>query len=196
MDLFAAYRQMYAHLQWQANKIKELESGLDRLRSEVEQLSRQKPVNVERIEYHFDQLKIDTLEGTLNVGISPGNGKSIEELMANGQEIQTGDTGEAEQSERIEQVRDAMNRYLSSDCLNELRGLEEKHQITIGQEYRLAMLNDLRNQMDGRIRYYCAANADIPGICEKLRRDIRAGMELHVLQLKEGGGKHESDGGK
>lgn len=56
-----------------------MEKTLASLIEEIEQLKARPPVRVDRIEYAFDQLKIETLDGTLNIGINPSDLSSIED---------------------------------------------------------------------------------------------------------------------
>lgn len=69
------YQQPYSDstqqvLENHQRRIKYLEREVSGLKNLVEQLQARPPINVERIEYRFDQLKVDTLEGTLHVGLT------------------------------------------------------------------------------------------------------------------------------
>lgn len=72
-------------MQEQQDTIEQLQRELELLK---QQLSRQEPaptLHVEKIEYHFDQLKVDTLEGSLQIGLSTSNPEQlpmmIEDIM-------------------------------------------------------------------------------------------------------------------
>jgi hypothetical protein len=93
-DTLAYLRQIWQQLHRQADKIAELERELQRLHGELNAMKAERTVRVGRIEYKFDQLKIETLEGTLNIGISPGLGKQIEELSVAGKTVVTADAEE------------------------------------------------------------------------------------------------------
>ncbi|MEQ6388204.1 spore germination protein GerPC [Bacillaceae bacterium S4-13-58] len=59
-------------LQAQKTKMEQLENQVLELEKLVDQIRQERPgQTIERIEYKFDQLKIETLEGTLNIGLSP-----------------------------------------------------------------------------------------------------------------------------
>ena len=82
MNEFYSYTiQMQKYLSNQNKRIEHLESTVQSLLEQLEKLKAQPTVNVERIEYKFDQLKVETLEGTLNIGLNPKDLSNIEELV-------------------------------------------------------------------------------------------------------------------
>lgn len=65
------FHQLNEYLRWQTERIRNLEGRIELIERELDSLKGQRGVTIERIEYKFDQLKVETLEGTLNVGLSP-----------------------------------------------------------------------------------------------------------------------------
>lgn len=84
------FQQLHAYLQWQTQKLQQLEASIGLLQQEIDALKQQRTVRVDKIEYKFDQLKIERLDGTLHIGISPELGKTIEDFTVNGSDIQNG----------------------------------------------------------------------------------------------------------
>lgn len=189
MQTNAYFEQLNAHLQWQMKKILELETGLSQMKKELAEISLQRQIHVEKIEYKFDQLKIETLEGTLNIGISPANGKSIEDMTVGGKEIELSDP---ERYQMFQRIKDQVDQYLSFECIRDLQFFEGKHQVIFGQDYRAVIIQDLRKQVDKRIDYYLdsvpkdqnkATGAEFI-LFNKLKNDIQAAIEQHVLTKK------------
>ncbi|MDN4595033.1 spore germination protein GerPC [Polycladomyces subterraneus] len=62
---------MYAYL-W--DRINQLQQEIENLKEENEQIRKQlasiQPVTIERMEYKIQELRVETLSGTLNVGLS------------------------------------------------------------------------------------------------------------------------------
>lgn len=182
--------QLMAQLQWQSQKLIELEGRVNSLSQELLDLKNRRQIHVDKIEYKFDQLKVETLEGTLNIGISPGGGKPIEELLLGDQEV---DLSQPLRQEAFQSIKDDLDGYMNSECLREIQFFEDKHGVILGPNYRQEMLKDLWGQMDQRIHVYLDAippGNDAPGqkalICEKVRRDIQLAIEQHVLSRKMG----------
>ena len=80
MDFQMYIRQLYDQMYLQHQELSELRSLVTQLSAEVKQLKEKPSVTVERLEYKFDQLKVETLEGTLNIGLNPTDLNAIEDL--------------------------------------------------------------------------------------------------------------------
>lgn len=64
-------------------KISLLENELTVLKIKLKELEDRPNIKIDKIEYKFDQLKVETLEGTLNIGLNPADAESLEELAIN-----------------------------------------------------------------------------------------------------------------
>ncbi len=186
------YDQLLALVQWQAAKIAELESMMKQMKEQFDQMSQRRTVHVDNIEYNFDQLKIETLQGTLNIGISPAaGGKNIEDLTVDGKELDL-QSAMMPNAALLEPARDTIDLYLASDAAHDLMELEQKHHMMFGTDYRNMIILDIRNQMDSRLQHYLRhANPGIPEaelltyVCEKVKCDIREAMEQHIVGRKQ-----------
>jgi len=144
-------------MRWQAEKLAELERGLNRLReefrAEVRALAERPPVHVEKIEYSFDQLKIESLEGTLHIGVTPpGAGeRTIGEFLVQDRPI---DLSDPDIYAALEEIRDELDRYLASDFREEIRRMEAEYRLILGEHYRDAIVLDLRSQVLRRADHY------------------------------------------
>lgn len=65
-----------------------LEHELKRLKDELAELKNKPPIHVDKIEYKFDQLKVESLDGTLNIGLNPTDLNNIDEFAVNNQPVQ------------------------------------------------------------------------------------------------------------
>lgn len=75
MSMYDYFVQLHRYILWQTNKIRTLERRLSVLEARLQELESQPRTTIERIEYKFDQLKVETLEGTLNIGLAPPWGR-------------------------------------------------------------------------------------------------------------------------
>ncbi|MFK4998183.1 spore germination protein GerPC [Bacillus sp. N9] len=80
VDFQYCIQQLYDYMNQQQNEILKLRKELNRLENEVNKLKEKPGITVERLEYKFDQLKVETLEGTLNIGLNPADLKQIEDV--------------------------------------------------------------------------------------------------------------------
>lgn len=187
----AYFQQLHACLQWQTHKLQELEAKIAQLQQEVDALKKQRTMTVEKIEYKFDQLKIEKLDGTLHIGISPDVGKSIEDFSVDGQEVQTSQLC----SDVRTRIRKRIDDYLEQFGRSYIHSLENDYRIVLGNDYVTMMIQDLKGQMDKRIDHYMASmtedvssasaqQAKEEKIVDKIQSDIKAAIEHH-LELKK-----------
>ncbi|MGF9715022.1 spore gernimation protein GerPC [Paenibacillus sp. JMULE4] len=199
------FHQLNEYLRWQTERIRNLEGRIELIERELDSLKGQRGVTIERIEYKFDQLKVETLEGTLNVGLSPtGLGtQSLDDATAGGQAIGT-NTARSESFARIQkQVYD----YLRRSCPEELADLEAMYGVEFGQDFSDFVIGDLKGQAAQRIEYYLDSMVDPKQavltmeqeqiITDKVIGDIRLAMKQYVMKMnQEGGAANDSKGGK
>src|SRR5699024_7941328 len=74
------FYDLHQHIRQQDNKIKQLEFRL----REMEENDQDRPnTTIEKIEYNFDQLKIERLDGTLHIGLTPSDPENIDDFGVN-----------------------------------------------------------------------------------------------------------------
>jgi len=166
-------RDLHNHIQAQEQKIAELDKKLQSVKTEMNALKEQKPIHIDKIEYKFDQLKVEKLDGTLNIGITP---KMIEDMAvgAEGQPAaQTAEQGQgtAEQgteqnatqqaaltsqplSELQGQLQAELYRYVQQDVPKRIRELEARSGHSLDPWHRQMIQEDLGRQVGQRMMYY------------------------------------------
>ncbi|WP_047153870.1 spore germination protein GerPC [Aneurinibacillus tyrosinisolvens] len=233
------FQQMYAHINWQTEKMNQLETiiqqlqekvtveqeapiaqveerirelqdevaaqqqgSINQLAKTVQQLQReisllktQRPVIVEKMEYKFDQLKVEKLEGTLNIGVTPNSLGNIDQLTANDQTVEDVPL-QPQQSHSFRQIKNQLEHYLKRELPKEINAMERKYKYKLDEESHQFIIEDIRRQMDDRIYYYlnemnkdgAATRSDSvrETIIKKVRRDIRTGIENYVRALSSG----------
>ncbi len=204
-DWNTIFRQLYTQLLWQSEKLGQMQKQLEQISTELQALQRQKPVNVEKIEYNFDQLKVEKLDGTLNIGITPDNVKSIEQFAvgnnfaADGSFVGPGPAGAADPlgpfgppgaQEAFSAIKGGVKKYLSNDVVQDMKVLEGKYGTPLADEYRAHIVADLSKQVDDRITHYILKydvqddgdqrNEQESSIMEQVENDIKSGIESYL----------------
>lgn len=77
-------QQVSAYIEMQKQRIDKLEQTVTKLQTDLNALKDQKRVHIDKIEYNFDQLKVEKLDGTLTIGISPSSLDNIDDFTVNG----------------------------------------------------------------------------------------------------------------
>ena len=63
-DWYQILQKIYTSMLWQSQKTEELEKNMEKIRHEMLLLKEHKQPLIDTIEYHFDQLKVEKLEGS------------------------------------------------------------------------------------------------------------------------------------
>jgi spore germination protein PC len=174
-------QQLFHLLNWQAQKLLQLEQSIHNILHEVESLKTSSTPTIGTIDYKFDQLKIEKLEGILNIGISPHPGKSIEDFSVNGQTLAERSTESNENNQYFTSIQKNINNFLDMDLPVELQRLSAEYRLTLDYEKHTLIIEDLRKQIDERILHYCSEAA----ITEKVKQDILNGLKSYLMKLSE-----------
>jgi len=179
--------QTELRLQQLTEKMQEVQKQLDEVKSKP-------PLHVE---YHFDQLKVNRLEGTLNVGMSPPGMPGIESFETPDPACWKPDAGPVDESEtQLRGLQREMNAFMDQEAADALVSLERQYGIPLDEEHRRKVLQDVKNQINERVRYY-AKTAPYPAqgteeerqkwaasVKDKTKRDIQAAFSAYLYKLK------------
>lgn len=148
----------------QQGQIVELQTAVQQLNQEITQLKGTSPIHIDKVEYHFDQLKVEELKGTLSIGFSPNTlGEQIEDLNVNGKdihapssEVNVGSTGQYPWGDIIMKK---VQEYMEHQFERDLAIASKQSNIPIDAEFYPLLTEDIHKQIEPRIRYYCEQNA-------------------------------------
>lgn len=142
---------LHHHIQAQSRKIADMEKELESVKMEMNSWKDQKRIHIDKIEYKFDQLKVEKLDGTLNIGLTP---QTIEDVAVDA-EAQTEMQQSAQPaSELQDQIQNELQTYLQQDIPKQIQGLEEQSGIQLDPWHRKMIQQDLGKQMGQRMMYY------------------------------------------
>ena len=146
---------IYQMVQMQNERINELERQLMELRNGLNDVKKNgNGSHIERVEYKFDQLKIERLEGTLNIGLTPNTGDDTIDDFSVQQKGITVNSIANSHPEALQEIQQQIYQYLDHDCYGLIQSLEQKYQCPLDQQYRQFMVKDVKRQIDQRIHYY------------------------------------------
>jgi spore germination protein PC len=180
----------------QNDRIKELEHQIKKLKRQVNVLADEPKT----VEYKFDQLKVEKLEGTLHIGIghSAESKDLIEQFNIGQNTVQM--PGQMKRSvienPNYREMIKAMDEFFIKEAPVYLQSLETKINVPLDESYRVFILEDVQRQVPGRIKHYLTKYEpkDERGrkeILQKTKEDIYRGIETFIVHLKDS----KSDGG-
>lgn len=200
MDTYIRAQQV--QLQKTINKTKELQDEIKSLRKQMNEMLEKPTTNIEKIEYKFDQLKIETLEGTLNIGLAP-NGMTDPETFENFAVNQTPPEtlpNLQKYSEIYPRIQDEINLFIKQECPEIINNSANKNQLRLDESYHTFIIQDIKRQLDDRIKYYLNETynqhsrtdnnnqeeiQDI--VISKLKNDIVNAINTFIIHLPKGG---------
>ncbi|API91044.1 putative spore germination protein GerPC [Virgibacillus pantothenticus] len=138
-DIHEYMRQQQALIQQLLSRVNELEEKLQNTKSN----------RIEKVEYHFDQLKIEQLDGTLHIGLSPQDLANLEEDCSIGQVKPPNYQPPLKQTIQAE-----LNDYLHQNGPAMIRQLASEYNVGVDDGYPSILIQDMIKQLPGRIAFY------------------------------------------
>ncbi|KIL76293.1 spore germination protein GerPC [Pseudobacillus badius] len=191
---------MYERVKSQQQTIMQLQETVQTLQQEVQSLKQNQSSNIERIEYKFDQLKVERLEGTLNIGITPNTGKgTIEDFSIEQNDVTVPVMNPQQRLLLFGNIQRQIHDYLNGHCYPDFHAIEQQKNQVITPDYRQYIIEDIRKQIDSRIHYYLnqlnmsqieeEQLAEVEGrMIHRVKEDIHKTYDEFIAQLpKEGG---------
>ncbi|TGB05258.1 spore germination protein GerPC [Halobacillus salinus] len=170
------YYSWQSYIQQMMNQIEQQQKLIQKLQKQIDELSsNEKPQTViERIEYHFDQLKIETLEGTLQIGLTP-NGSELTEL---------GDLYSKQAQPKP--MLHSLNEFMTNDIPPWMNQYMRDHEISINEEHQEKILADVKRQLPERVQIYQEQNpnADETALLNQIKMEIQRSMAAYFETLK------------
>jgi len=185
-------------LQHQQHRISELEKQVNELSAMIQTAGNKPMYNIEKLEYHFDQLKVERLEGTLNIGMTPPTGNQladIEQLSIPQPATAPVQASPAPPPDLYREIRSDIDKYLESTAPATLAQLASDLSISLDPYHCRLIVEDLRKQAEPRILYYTEASRGVNGgaeqeitakkadIIARTIRDIEQAMRQYVAGL-------------
>ncbi len=185
-------QQLHAFVEAQEKRIRRLEATVKKLQEETEVLKSRPPMQVDRIEYKFDQLKVESLEGTLNIGLNPSELQNIEDFAVDNKNIKA-PVSPKTQMKRTMEIEDAIYQYLERELPEITASAQKKLNVNVDDSYIAFIKEDIKKQLPNRIDYYIQQQAstrsgqenDNAEIIELIKKEIHNGVHAFISHLPE-----------
>ncbi|MFT4414883.1 spore germination protein GerPC [Fredinandcohnia humi] len=152
-DISTYVRCLHQYIEQQDQRIARVEQLLQQMQHEVNELKNRPTTQIERIEYKFDQLKVETLEGTLNIGLNPLNSEQIEDFAVSQGKMNIPDIRHVHK-QLIDEIQDHMDDYLTNECPSHIQSILTQRRTSIEEGHIEFIVEDIRKQINDRIVYY------------------------------------------
>ncbi|MFY2157371.1 spore germination protein GerPC [Cytobacillus firmus] len=184
-------QQLHAFVEAQEKRIRRLEATVKKLQEETEVLKSRPPMQVDRIEYKFDQLKVESLEGTLNIGLNPSELQNIEDFAVDNKNIKA-PVSPKTQMKRTMEIEDAIYQYLERELPEITASAQKNLNINVDDSYIAFIKEDIKKQLPNRIDFYTQQQASNRSgqenneeIIELIKKEIHNGVYAFISHLPE-----------
>ncbi|MDG0813227.1 spore germination protein GerPC [Cohnella rhizosphaerae] len=186
-DRIGSYEQQIATLTQQQTQ---MQAQIAELQTRVEDLQRKPPVHVE---YHFDQLKVSRLDGTLNIGLSPNGQSGVDAFDVPTPGMwQTPAVGQEGPEPQIPGLLSEGAEFMNGEAPANLSALAAQNGLDFQPSELRAVTEDVKAQLGARIQYY-ARTMPLPekagdrelaawrqSVMDKVKKDILTAFDSYV----------------
>ncbi|AIK35919.1 MULTISPECIES: spore germination protein GerPC [Bacillus] len=154
-DVYIYLQQFQQVLQKQQEAIHALEEQVQTLRKELDELKGRPSSSIGKVEYKFDQLKVENLNGTLNIGLNPfaTKGQQIEDFEVDTETLKVNPETQTN-PDFYQGIIQEMHRYLDEEAYSRILHFEQEQRTPLDDMYRQMMIDDIKKQMEHRLPYY------------------------------------------
>jgi spore germination protein PC len=203
-------RQLQAQLKAQMDQIECIEQTIELLKAELKTCKDQKRIHIDKIEYKFDQLKVEKLDGTMNIGLTPG---ALEDIALNGSPESISNNMDpiikkamaAQEDPTIqppmnlrEEISKELHSFVEKQVPKQLVQLQERTGQLLDEWHRKMIITDLTKQIEGRMDYYLQQMSQgvtvdqlssiKDSVLFRTQNDIRSALQLYFEKMPKKGG--------
>ena len=190
-NMYQIIQSMQVYMQKQDQILRSLQQKIMLMEQEITKLQNRPSVRVEKLEYKFDQLKVETLEGTLNIGLNPTDLQGIEDFSV---PSKNGTKTPNERMALFTDVENSIHQYLDSNLSSIMTQVGQQLSIQVNDSYREFILQDIKKQLPNRIEYYLnqplrneneTPEQQKESILEQMKKEIYYGVSTFLQHLPE-----------
>lgn len=195
-DIYSYLQQLHIFIEAQERRIIQLEKRVKQLEKQTNELKSRPPINVDRIEYKFDQLKVESLDGTLNIGLNPSDLQGIEDFAINNQGMKTPFQPKV-QFQRSMEIEDEIIKYLEGELPKVVEETARSMNLDVDENHLSFIKEDIKKQLPNRIDFYLKQqntaeqtrdehypSNDNQHILNKLISEIKNGVQIFLSHLE------------
>lgn len=193
-DFYQYTIEMKAYLEKMEKRVTDLELELTSFKNQLKQRELQQPVTIEKIEYKFDQLKIERLDGTLNIGINPSELQELSDFTIDQKPFPVPNN-----AQERHQMAESITLEITTFIEQHLSDLISENERELGRnfegQYDAFIKDDLYKQLHERIQFYLDQFPFNPKqerdqdykerIIEQMKTDIEQAIRVFLQNLNE-----------
>lgn len=194
-EFYQYIKRLHLFVEHQSKKIGKLEKMILDMQQEIASLKERPPVQIGNIEYKFDQLKVETLEGTLNIGLNPSDLNEIDDFSVDQKAVNV-PIPPKQLFKRTIELETTLYQYLETDLEQIYRDAQTNLEITVDDSYFTFIKDDIKKQLSGRVAYHLKELSSTSRggelspeinakVIELLKQEIQNGVFLFLKNLPD-----------
>ena len=194
-EFYQYIKRLHLYVEHQSKKIGKLEKMILDMQQEIASLKERPPVQIGNIEYKFDQLKVETLEGTLNIGLNPTDLNEIDDFSVDQKAVNV-PIPPKQLFKRTIELENTLYQYLETDLEQIYRDAQTNLGITVDDSYFTFIKDDIKKQLSGRVAYHLKELSSTnrgeelspeinANVIELLKQEIQNGVFLFLKNLPD-----------
>jgi spore germination protein PC len=174
------FHQLYQYIGEQHQKIEVLKREIQSIKDQLQDMKKKPVMNVEKMEYRFDQLKVDTLEGTLNIGMNPADTAEMADMALPFSDQSA--LPPIEYAQLLLNTYAAMNEYINNELPDWLRHQEVLQKRKVEPSVYSVIKTDLAKQLPERIQFYIQQLAHRHKDSSLIQQEVLEKTKLDIQQ--------------
>lgn len=194
-EIYHYIKKLHAFVEHQSKKIAKLENTILEMKQDLESLKGRPPVQIGTIEYKFDQLKVETLEGTLNIGLNPTGLEGIDDFSVDQKTVNV-PIPPKQLFKRTVELENTLYHYLETDLETIYQDAQTQLGLSLDESYFTFIKDDIKKQLSGRVASHLKEQAtggrgteNTPDadaqIIQLLKQEIQNGVFLFLKNLPD-----------
>jgi len=175
--------QIQRVIRMQSDKILRMENEIGALKQLIQSIQETPKQSIGSIEYKFDQLKVENLNGTLIIGLRHGESGEIEDMWVadkHHENVTVGQPSNENASIDPDSLRNEIHHYIHNDVSNIIRGQANQHQFNLDPENLQSIIEDMSRQANERIGLYMKHGEDRAEIKRKIQNDLLVSVNSYL----------------
>ncbi|WP_071459110.1 spore germination protein GerPC [Bacillus massilinigeriensis] len=191
LEIYQYLAQLHSFVQQQSEKISKLERTVKEMRKEMKGLKERPPMQVGNIEYKFDQLKVERLEGTLSIGLNPSDLQGLEDFSVDNKQVKA--PSPKDMFYRSMDIEQEISTFIDTEVPAIFHKSKDLLGIEVDDSYLPFIQEDLKRQIPNRIAAYTSELPEKTGegkeetvysnIIIKLKTEIENGIHQFLQNL-------------
>jgi len=175
--------QIQRVIRMQSDKILRMENEIVELKRLIQNIQETPKQTIGSIEYKFDQLKVENLNGTLIIGLRHGESGEIEDMWIadkHQESVAFGQQSNDHAGIDSDSIRNEIHQYIHKDVSKIIQGQANQHQVNLDSENLRSIIEDMSRQANERIGLYMKQGEDRAEIKRKIQNDLLMSVNSYL----------------